>query len=115
MERSFHIYTSEELIEMEQVLTELLTHIYNHDPGPRPMCIRYCSIIKKNIGICREEGWSDREVLSGFIRDDWRCAMALHCGLPDYYIADSDFDTQCRLNEPIKRCITTLTTLIEKH
>ena len=108
MERNLHVYTPEELTEIEKVLTELLTHIHRHDPGPFPMCIRYCSIIKKNIEICRAEGWSDRDVLSEYIHDNWRCAMDLHAGLPDYYIANSDYNTKCCLNEPITRYITML-------
>lgn len=112
MKRNCHIYTPEELEEIEQVLSELLTYIHRHDPGPLPMCIRFCSIIKKNIEICRAEGWSDRDVLSEYIQDDWRCAMALHAGLPDYYIADPDYNTQRCLNEPIEHCITKLVALI---
>lgn len=113
MKRILHVYTPEELTEIEKIMTELLTHIHQHDPGPLPMCIRFCSIIKKNIEICRAEGWSDRDVLSKYIHDDWRCAMALHAGLPDYYIADPDYNTQRRLNEPIDHCITMLNALIE--
>ena len=109
-----HVYTPEELAEIEKIMTELLTHVHQHDPGPLPMCIRYCSIIKKNIEICRAEGWSDRDVVSECIHDDWRCAMALHAGLPDYYIADSDHNLERCLNEAIYRYIIMLNSLIEK-
>ena len=115
MDRDHYVYTPEELTAIEQTLSELLNHIYRHGPKPLPMCIRFCSIIKKNIGTCRAEGWNDRDVLSEYIRDDWRCAMALHAGLPDYYIPDPDYDTQLRLNEPIDRGIVTLSALIEGH
>lgn len=102
-------------IEMIQLnMIALLDYIKRIDKNSLPRAFEFCEIIIKNIDICREDDYKDIDELSKLIREDWKCAMESHSGLPEYYIQNKIFRIQSSVNEAISKQIVVIDKLISK-
>ncbi|WP_322459363.1 hypothetical protein, partial [Clostridium perfringens] len=100
-----NVFTTKQIETIQLNIIALLCYIKRHDEGALPRCFKFCEIIVKNIDICRNNGYSDIDELSEYIRQDWNSAMEIHTGLPEYYIPNCNFEIQKAINEAIKRQI----------
>ena len=90
------VYTPEELERIQMGVLALLCYAKRHDRRELPRCFLFCRTMVKNIDLCREGGHTpeDRAELSQCIREDWKCAMEAHAGLPEYYLPDARLEVQ---------------------
>lgn len=108
------IYTAEELEKLQLALFGLLCYARRHDRRELPPCFGACERIVRNIDLCRSGGYTelDRAELSQLIREDWRSAMELHSGLPEYYIPEERMEIQRSMNHALHRQVEVVDRLV---
>lgn len=95
-------------------MRELLALALEHGGNKLPKCFEFCRRIVKNISICADNGYQDMAVLSGYIAEDWKSAMDVHCGLPAYYFGREKPEEMTEQNQKLDRLIKSLCAIIWK-
>lgn len=107
-------YSIEELECIRQQMEKFIFFVKEHNQKPLPRCFHFCNLIIKNIDISEANAWDGREELSEYISQDWKAAMEIHAGLPEYYIlCKTNFETK-KINKEIYDYIVKLDKLISK-
>ena len=106
-------YTQSQLIEIRSFVNRLISLAEENDNRKLPRCFDFCKTICKNITICEANGFTDADVLSDYITEDWNHAMELHCGLPEYYFENTDRDRQMELNDELSKLLAAICKKIE--
>lgn len=108
------ITISHELHCLQAYVRQLITIAEQNDSRPIPHCFQFCRTIDHNITICIQNHYADIDILMEYIQADWKSAMNVHTGLPEYYIQDEKDNKQKRKNQKIEALIHKIDQIIAK-